>query len=845
MTTALSDAEIVEALKGCADEPVHIPGVIQPFGCLIAAHHTTHEIAYASENASAFLGQSAAEILGKDARSVLGREAWHGVRNAAGRVGIDKQAITVGEYELCGKFYNLRVHRSADMHVIEIEPAMEAGLSGANALNTLTYLMAQVQNCETEQRLFDLTCEVMQHLSGYDRVLIYRFDAEFNGEVLAEVKRASFEGFLGLRFPHWDIPAQARAIMAKLPLRFIQDVEQVPVPILAAADAPPLDITLADARGVSPVHLEYLRNMGSAATMTLSVMIEGKLWGIISFHHSRPKVPAPGLRDVLVNFLVVFNGKHLALQQQMALKRIEALDDGFVGQGSEAQPVQTLIPSAAPLVMDVMKAHGLAALARDETVTSGNVPEPEVLRALTDLAIASTGVVVIESLAERFPEYAGKFGDAAGALAIGVLPDRAICIFRNEIQREVAWAGNPEKIAENVDGRLRLAPRGSFATFLSMVRGRCDPWSENDIYLIRHLRTLLHAAERQTMMDTLHRQQVLMIGELNHRVRNILALVRSVSRQARRRYGSLNSYASAIENRIRALAAAHDLSGGRSLTPVPIYALIQAEFEPFRTIADQQTSVTGPDWRLKPDMAPIFSLVVHELTTNAAKYGALSVAEGRVTVTLKAEGSDLTVVWRESDGPTVNHPNEHGFGMAMIEQAVPHELGGTADVRFEPEGVHAIFTLPGRHFTREGTVETHHQQSSFEPEDVSEIPEFLHQGTVMVLEDNFIIAKEMADQLADLGCADIRTAASVEAAMEIVEDGALSFAVLDVNLGAEQTSEPVAEHLTKLGVPFIFVSGYGEDIPMAAQMDQAPRLSKPITATEFLQALAQLRSQGA
>jgi light-regulated signal transduction histidine kinase (bacteriophytochrome) len=837
MAMSLTDDQVKEALASCADEPVHIPGTIQPFGCLIATHVSSGDVTYASENIAEYLSISAAAALGKPAQELVGREVWHGVRNAIGRANITEQAINVGEFMIRGKHCALRVHRSADNHVIEIEPAIQAGMEGSNALKTLTYLMTQIQDCETEEELFNLTCELMQHLSGYDRVLIYRFDPDFNGEVLAEAKRGPQESFLGLRFPHWDIPAQARAIMAKLPLRFIQSVDQVPVSILARPDAPPLDISLAQTRGVSTVHMEYLRNMETASTLTLSVMVENELWGIISFHHSRPKVPAPDLRDVLVGFLQVFNGKLLALRQMAALRRIEALDSGFVGRSEADQSVEALLPSAAPLILKVLSANGLAAVTSGEIISSGVIPEPVILQKLTDLALSSGEVIAIESLAERFPEHSDKLGGAAGALVAGVLPDRAVCIFRNEVKREVAWAGDPAKTAEKVDGKLRLSPRGSFSTFLEQVSGRCERWSDNDVYLIRHLRTLLHAAERQAMMETMNRQQALMIGELNHRVRNILALVRSVSRQARRRYGSLNSYANAIENRIRALAATHDLSGGRSTAPVAVRDLIMVEFEPFRTITRQQALIEGEGLDIRPEVAPIMSLVFHELTTNAAKYGALSVEEGRVVVTLSTKDEDLVVDWRETGGPTANEPNEYGFGMALIKQAIPHELGGLAEVQFTPEGLHAHFILPGRHFTKEAAPPASHPVRPIEPEEEVDLSAALSEASVLLLEDNFIIAKETADQLYEMGCSEVRTVSNIDQALEVLQDEKITLAVLDVNLGPEVTSEAVALRLLEQEVPFIFVTGYGEDISLSPELDSVPRLTKPIAGTDLLNAI--------
>ncbi|MFK7941896.1 MAG: HWE histidine kinase domain-containing protein [Paracoccaceae bacterium] len=701
--------------------------------------------------------------------------------------------------------------------------------------------MTQVQACEDQQSLFKLTTDLMRHLSGYDRTLIYRFDSENNGEVLEEAKRFSMDSFLGLRFPSWDIPAQARAIMAKLPLRLIQDTELPTLRLQAATkSAPPLDITLAASRGVSEIHMEYLRNMGSRATMTLSVVVEEKLWGIISFHHLSPRVPPPALREILTNLVSIFSGKLLALQQKSTLDKISALDRGLLAKSDVEVRLEKLLLSVAPTILETIGANGVAAFTGSKVLTYGTTPGDTVLEELSKLAASSDGVVAIECLATRFPGRKEELGRSAGALIVGVLPDRAICLFRNEIVREVAWAGDPEKKVAHVSGRMRLTPRGSFTTFLEKVSGRCEAWSEEDIFLIGHIRTLLHSTERQIMIDTLNRQQALMIGELNHRVRNILALVRSVSRQARRRYGSLNSYANAIENRIRALAASHDLSGGSATAPVSLVDLVMLEFEPFEHAAQQRVRLDGPELFIRPEVAPIFSLVMHELTTNAVKYGALSNFDGEIQISIEKRESDVEIFWQEKGGPAAVAPNEFGFGMAMIQQAVPHELGGTANVEFLPSGLQVKFVIGHRHFDTETTDFPPPLRSSLASSRQHDLSSVEVHGPALLLEDNFIIAKEMADLLGDLGAQPIEVFSSADDALQYLQDERPRFAILDVNLGSDQTSEAVAMRLLELKLPFLFVTGYGDSAVLSEQLAQVPRLTKPVSAEELAERLIKL-----
>ncbi|WP_299500558.1 HWE histidine kinase domain-containing protein [uncultured Roseobacter sp.] len=843
MDKSLKESELREALETCAAEPVHIPGIIQPFACLLASNAKTNIVTYASANCDAFLDMSADEVLGKNLVDILGSETIHQLRNLASRSGFSKQRMTMGTFEVAGALVEISAFQSQDFFVFEIEPASDETFGGTDALKSMSFLMAQMQSCETQSELFNLTVELMRHMTGFDRVMIYKFDQEFNGEVIAETCRSSMQPFLGLRFPSWDIPSQARAIMKQIPLRLIEDTDQIAPPLLAAsAECPPLDITLAACRGVSSVHMEYLRNLGSKATMTLNITVEGQLWGIISLHHRASKVVAPKLREVLENFVPVFSSKLLSIRQKETLERIRSLDGAIVSKKHGDVKIENMLPEIAPTILEVIDANAIVALSDAATHSFGSsLPDAKLLSALLAFSLEQDeDVVAIDNLAMAFPAFAKLTNGCSGVLITKISDDKAVCIFRNEITKEIAWAGNPEKTIETVEGSKRLTPRGSFSTYLERVQGYSKAWSQDDLYFVRHVRTLLHASERQTLLNTMYRQQSLMIDELNHRVRNILALVRSVSRQARRRYGSLDSYAAAMESRIRALAASHELSAGSLVSPVSITELIKKEFEPYGSIAERQTIVQGKDRNLRAEIAPIFSLVVHELVTNAAKYGALTQESGKIHILLEHLPDGIQITWKERGGPGVAHPDDTGFGTAMIEQAVPHEFGGTAELIFEPDGVRAIFTLPNRHFD---DVAQFSELSHQTPIEINEPAEFIGSNLtapVLILEDNFIIAKEMKDQMVEFGVSEVEVFSNTSDALGHLELEEVSLAILDVNLGKNTSSIPVARKLRDLGVPFFFVTGYGDTAAMAPEMADIPLLTKPVSALELQDQLVRL-----
>ena len=306
----MREADVARALETCAEEPVHIPGCIQPTGVLLAYGSTTGTISHVSANAEDFLGTSPEALIGQNMLNSFGPDLWHGLKNAA----IVGGRSPAGTFDLGSGPLDFHSFESDSQMVVEAEPWADDPHS---TIQNLSFLINRVQATDSVQALFQQSSELLRSVTGYDRVMIYRFDRDWNGEVVAEARPRSIEPFLGLRFPHWDIPPQARAMMLKSDLRFICDVDQTPVPLIT--EKPALDISSAFLRGVSPVHMTYLRNIGAAASLTLSVIIEGKLWGTLSFHHRRPRTPTLNQRQILVGFLRVFETKLNLLEQQDAL----------------------------------------------------------------------------------------------------------------------------------------------------------------------------------------------------------------------------------------------------------------------------------------------------------------------------------------------------------------------------------------------------------------------------------------------------------------------------------------------------------------------------------------------
>ncbi|MFK7879000.1 HWE histidine kinase domain-containing protein [Roseobacter sp.] len=844
MTQPLTEEQLREALKTCADEPVHIPGSIQPIGFLLACDFDGGIVRQASENCPDLFGLPLADILGRPLRSLLGADISHNLNNIRGMGGFANARHFAGVWQTTGKEYAVHFSKGGERFVIEIEEAGTVPKTSYETSQQQAFLVSQIEGCDTLPELFDLTTDLLHHLTSFDRVTVIKFDKEWNGEVVSEARSRRMDPLLGLRFPSHDVPAQARDLMRQIPMRLICDVEQIPIPLVAhSADEPALDMTFAANRGVSPIHMQYLHNFGLGATMTLSVILGDELWGMISFHSLKPRVAPPEMRHLLLSFMPLFQLKLDLLRREKSLKlsqQVDQLQTDVQGELEKGSELEAMMQQVGPSIIDVLDATGVVMTNGSEYFGFGKVPETSIIEFLAERVNAAPDkLLAIDNLSSAFPELASHLDGLAGALLTGYEGTRSLQVYRPEISQSVAWAGNPTKTVEAEKNTLRIEPRSSFSKYLLETAHKSKAWSGDDIHLMRQLWPLLSAAERRAFLSHLSRQQQLMINELNHRVRNILALVKSVSSEARRSGGSLESYSNAIESRIHALAAAHDIGAGAANSSVSIFDIIKLEANPYSQEDAQRVFVSGEDANIRAESAPIFALVIHELMTNAVKYGALAVPNGRIDLEVRRNDDGLRVDWFERDGPRINtKPKRQGFGTTLILQAVPFEMGGTADLRFCENGVEATLTLPPSAF---GDAPVKNRtQNERDNQLPSKTVTALRNGLVLLVEDNFMVANAMRTVLENAGFVSIEMLSGVDPAMEFLQVETPTFAALDINLGQGVTSEPIASELLRRNVPFIFVTGYGEQHSLAPHLNNVPTLTKPITRRELLSALDSL-----
>nr|MDJ0701756.1 HWE histidine kinase domain-containing protein [Leptolyngbyaceae cyanobacterium MO_188.B28] len=646
----------------------------------------------------------------------------------------------------------------------------------------------------------------------------------------------------GLRFPAADVPEQVRDLALKISLRVIPDIHANPVQLLAFdRTEQPLDLSLTHVRGVVPLHLEYLANMGIEASMTLEILLNGELWGLFAFHHRQPKLLSPAFRSTIELFGRLFS---LLLQQRLSaahvhdLRRTAAEIANILVAQLDSENWQTLAMDIQSQLCQLFSAHGVAFVSSQGITTYGEVPpQPAIVTLVkTHHTDIKPNIIKIDNLQQTGPNTIQNWDISAGALIIELsLTELShVVFFRNEIIREIRWAGNPEK-KTIVDTSLgpRLCPRASFEEYKETVRGHCHPWSSYNLTAAHELQTQLirYAVDRAQFFQ--QRRQDLLVAELNHRVKNVLALIRSVARQTQASTTSLPDYANLLESRIAALAMAHDLVAEHGLEWLTLHELITTELRPYSMASESRVTLLGQDVGLKANFIPTFVLVLHELISNAAKYGALSTSQGRLTVQWFERNEGLCIHWREAQGPLVQEPKHRGFGLTLIERAIPYEFEGETILRFNPSGVEADFWLP-RHLIQWRPKQKEFRRnltaSSSLANALPETSADYTQGTALVVEDNIMLAMEMENILKYLGFEPIDCAPSTARALKLMEKNRYRICLLDINL-KQETSFEIAQTLMAKQIPFIFTSGYQSYHVIPDQLQRYPLLKKPIDAT--------------
>jgi len=487
-------------LTTCEQEPIHVPGAIQPHGLLLALDHDAH-VVMASRNCARLLGTPARELIGTAAQDVIGAATAALVEQAleAGDVSTPvRTTMPPGPGDLAGVDVDLIVHRSGSRVVVEMEPVSTPAPSQTVSYRSARAAVTRLTQSSTVAELCDQLALEIRQLTGFDRVMVYRFDEDWNGEVIAEQRRDDLNPFLGLHYPATDIPAQARRLYTVNWTRLIADIlyEPVPIdPVLDPATGAPLDLSHSVLRSVSPIHVEYLSNMGVGASMSVSMVKDGLLWGLVACHHYSGPLRVPYDARSAAEFLgqtasQLIDDRERADTRTDELRASVTLARITASLAGDPRPVyDTLL--ADTRLLDLVGAQGVALWVDGRMSTLGDVPSDQTLQLIASRLAGPAGQATASSnLAALAPELASVANVAAGALHIGNGPDRWLMWLRPELERTVDWGGDPtnKALAAAENPSVRLSPRKSFAKWQQVVRGRSAPWESWQLGTVETLR---------------------------------------------------------------------------------------------------------------------------------------------------------------------------------------------------------------------------------------------------------------------------------------------------------------------------------------------------------------------
>ena len=687
---------ILPDLTICDQEPIHIPGSIQPHGMMLvcdAQELCVRQVAGAVEERlgaphwrNAALGDLIGEHLRKRVRAL-------GQAGAPG--GFLGQLMTEE-----GELLDVSAHFSDATIIVELETAMRAENLDSILLDELATASGGFERCASLSALCDKGAAEFRKLTGFDRVMVYQFLDDGAGCVVAESRRENMQTFLHHHFPASDIPVQARALYLRNPIRVIPDISYVPA-VLRPSDPASAAIDLSDSslRSVSPVHIQYLHNMGVRASASISIVKDGVLWGLVACHNETPRTLAYDVRAACRALAGSLARQLKAKEEAEGYRqriRLRGFEDDIIALLSREGFLNDVLSQHLEEITRMMGSDGLAILRLDELIMHGTTPGEPAVRDFSKwyLARDADPVFSTEQLSALYSPAFGFQAQASGVLAVTLSADEPWLLmwFRVEQIETVNWAGNPHKARELQPGEM-LTPRASFESWRETVRGRSTRWTMAEIEAASRLRTALLEVQQNRQVRELNRQltktlqdkdalllqKEFLIGEVNHRVQNSLQLVASyLSLQSRSSDDpNLQSALGEARKRLSAVALVHRrLYRGDQIGVVDLARYIEE-------LCADTFSFKGKDWNqhLNLELAPVLvstdravtlGLILTELMINANKH-AYGGQEGPIAVELLEDRTHLQLI--VSDRGSGKLATDGGFGSRMVEGLV-RQIGG-------------------------------------------------------------------------------------------------------------------------------------------------------------------------
>ncbi|QNL47937.1 GAF domain-containing protein [Olivibacter sp. SDN3] len=527
-----------EAFNLCSLEPIHVPGRIQGHGVLVVID-LDGTVCFCSENTDTLFGIPARELVGKPftiLNRVLGKKDDSAfLQHLIELAHQEEQFQPLNPYivKISGNSWNMILSKSSSYYLLDFEPQysdlsfdMESHVgSGLSEMLADKALQKVLENSATQ----------IKNIIGYDRVMIYKFHTDGHGEVVAEEKNTDMESWLGLHYPASDIPQQARALYKQNWTRLIADVHEEDIPIIGLRDEL-IDLTYSTLRAVSSVHIQYLKNMGVASSFSISILVDGELWGLIACHNYtqrfinfRQREAAKLIGQVLSSCITLRRQELYNTDRQ----RLQQVVGKITRELFESKPIPCAIKANAQELMETFSASGLAFKYEGELHTFGDTPDTQILNRFCQMVAAtpSTNIIASTKISSDFQDIPLAHGKHAGLLANCLNESLKDCLllFRQEKLFHIRWAGNPEKIVRrDANGLPFISPRNSFALWTEQVRYTSEEWS---------------VAEKDALLQLRH--------EINLAISRRANELRLMNEKLRKAYAELDSFAHTISHDLK------------------------------------------------------------------------------------------------------------------------------------------------------------------------------------------------------------------------------------------------------------------------------------------------------
>lgn len=523
----------------CSREPIHIPGLIQPHGILFVLDESL-VIRQTSANTTTLLDRPAESLFGTPFLELVTAEEASSVerliREAASTfVNPFRVSITVRGKTRVFDGIAHTLHNGETVLELETDPSrdsMNSPIEGLdNYLQIVQRSLAKISGVSAVSAIADVMASEVKSFTGFDRVMVYRFAPDFHGHVIAEACDKDMDPYLGLHYPASDIPAQARELYLKNQVRLLQDVNADPVPLvppLHPSTSAPLDMSRAVLRAMSPVHVHYLKNMEIAASLSVSIIVDDKLWGLIACHHRTPRFVSYAIRASISLYSIVLSAQLKVKQRNLENQRVAAARSValsiLTGLRDYSEPIGSL-SAMLPKFMELFEAGGAALITGGHAFRYGETPAESTLSALrAELGDGiGSGVRISHRAGAEFPALRDVPETAAGIVAIHLGGMEWLILFRGEVTRQVRWAGNPG-LSKDRDAHGLLTPRRSFAEWLENVSGESEPWPEQTYILTTEVRSgILEILRKRNILLSRSNQDLRRFaGMVAHEVKNHL-----------------------------------------------------------------------------------------------------------------------------------------------------------------------------------------------------------------------------------------------------------------------------------------------------------------------------------